>query len=98
MAKIKRACASAMAVIMLIAVILSSCFVIAEAEHRCTAENCQICRVIQDCLNSLKNSGNIGGEIKLIAVAFIFLSAVLLTFTEKNNLSTLVSLKVKLSD
>ncbi len=94
----KRALARVLAVVMLAAVILSSCFIAVEADHNCRGENCRICAVINTCLENLKNTVS-GSGTAVLAVGSVFFSAlVVFSLFSRGYFSTPVELKVKISN
>lgn len=98
MTKKKRFIAGLLAVVICFAMLFSVCFIIAEAHHDCTGENCIICSQIYVCINTLKIT-----VPTLTAIVLLLLSIYYLFRESKDYLriffdSSLVSLKVKLSN
>lgn len=87
-----------LALTVIFAILSSVLFITAEADHDCTGDDCSICYRIDVCKNTLKNIGQIKGVIFLSVVIFNF--ALFLFLFEKKHIynSSLVSLKIKLSD
>ncbi len=97
MSKIFRLAASIMAAVIVAAFVLSLFFVIHEADHDCTGEDCPICARIEACINTAKNFINFAA-----AALILFLIPCLLIHTSFSPLKifgkekTPVFLKVKL--
>ena len=98
MAKKKRFAAALLAFVCCAALLLSACFLAAEARHDCTGERCAICSVLHICQSLLEALG-FGA---LIAAFSFALCALRRTFRCSAVCSacrpTLVSLRVKLSN
>ena len=98
MKRTKRSVAIVFSVVFICLVLFASYFIVAERGHSCMGENCQICCVVDAVQKIL-------GGLTLLAIASI-LFAVLLKFNfvyilisfKKYLFSTLISLKVKLSN
>lgn len=83
----------------LAAVMLSSAVYIAvEANHTCSGEDCAICHQLQVCENLLKSIGLVDAAAVFAAAVGYALCSVIPSCAELVRTSTLVSLKVKLSD
>ena len=83
----------------LAAVMLSSAIYIAvEANHTCSGEDCAICHQLQVCDNLLKSIGLVDAAAVFAATVRYALCRVIPSCAELVRTSTLVSLKVKLSD
>ena len=83
----------------LAAVMLSSAVYIAvEANHTCSGEDCAICLQLQVCENLLKSIGLVDAAAVFAATVRYALCRVIPSCAELVRTSTLVSLKVKLSD
>jgi len=83
----------------LAAVMLSSAIYIAvEANHTCSGEDCAICHQLQVCENLLKSIGLVDAAAVFAATVRYALCRVIPSCAELVRTSTLVSLKVKLSD
>ena len=98
MEKKKRIAALLLAVTVLLVMLYSALFIAAEADHDCVGENCPICYQINVCQNALKNL-SLAVCAAVFAAAFIYIlcrSASVCTYSVQ--FSSLVSLKVKLSD
>lgn len=82
----------------LLAILCSMAYIAAEADHDCDGDGCAICAQISICRNTLKNLMT-AVCAAVFAAAFIYIlcrSASVCTYSVQ--FSSLVSLKVKLSD
>ena len=87
-----------MCVILTAVILLSSFYIVEEAHHDCTGQNCPICHEIQLCVQFLNT---VGGAAIIVVVAFFTVREFLIVlplFDHVCQNNTLVSLKVKLSD
>ena len=98
MSKKCRVVAILIAAAVLFVMLSSACYIAIEADHDCTGEDCPICYQISVCENTLKSLGQAVASVTL--AIFIGVSAAsLLSFVKRSAVhTTLVSLKVKLSD
>ena len=96
--KSRRIKAIVLAVLFASFMILFNAFAIAETNHDCAGEQCEICRVLE-VVETTKKSITYVAICASIAVAAVF-AAVLFIFycTKQIFSSTLISLKVKLSN
>ena len=65
--KAKRVAAGVMSLTLLLVIVLSALFLVAEADHDCAGEDCPICAVMQVCVHVLRRFG--GAATILLAVA-----------------------------
>ena len=88
--------AIALSLLLVFVMLFSHLFVIAEADHDCSGEDCPVCAVIALCQNTLK----VLGEAFIAAVAAFaclrFATFVISLFHTLTNTETPISLKVKL--
>ncbi|MCC8074271.1 MAG: hypothetical protein LIO62_09140 [Clostridiales bacterium] len=98
MLKYKKTYARILAAIMLIAVILSSCFVVFEANHTCQGDDCRICVTIQNCLKNLNDTVSDSDGLLFAVKAVFFLTVIILSSFERGHFVTPVELKVKISN
>ena len=79
-------------------VLMAPVFVIEEAHHDCTHEECQICEVIRTVEDNFKklNVPTAASAIVLIPVAFALVLSVVL-ISKNIDLNTLITLKTKLT-
>lgn len=71
----KRIEAAVLCFVFILVTLFSVLFIITEAEHDCTGENCAICSFIQHAQQTLKQTGtgNSGSAILCAVIFFIFL-------------------------
>ena len=98
MTKRNRLIASVLALTVVFVMLFSVCFVIAEADHDCIGEDCPICYQINICENTLRSIGFV--SVSVIFAGFLGLFVIATpTLSKKLAYNTsLVSLKVKLSN
>ena len=98
MTKRNRLIASVLALTVVFVMLFSVCFIIAEADHDCVGEDCPICYQINICENTLRSIGFV--SVVVIFAGFLDLFAIATpTLSKKQAYNTsLVSLKVKLSN
>lgn len=98
MLKAKKCLSAAFAVIIALSFVLSALFVVFEAEHDCSGDDCQICQSVNTCLRLFDNTTpkpESSGFVAALAFALVLvLGAVLLGGRSEN----LITLKVKLSN
>ena len=98
MTKKKRFIAGILAAVICFAMLFSVCYIVAETHHDCTGENCMICYQINACVSSLKIT------VLALTAVVLALSAIYFIVMESKDDdffsfdTTLVSLKVKLSN
>ena len=68
----KRLLAGMLGMVFLVAVLLSTFYLVAEAGHDCTGEDCPICACMQQCENTLHTMAY-GGVLAVVAVLPMFL-------------------------
>ncbi|MCR5005884.1 MAG: hypothetical protein K6A77_08250 [Clostridiales bacterium] len=96
--KSKRTAAGIMGLMMLFFVLFSALFIVVEADHECTGEDCPICLCIEQCEELMRQ---IGTGIKVMAMAVIISLGVLSAVcqcTDRVPLGTLVTEKVRLNN
>ena len=98
MTRRNRLIASVLALTAVFVMLFSACFVIAEADHDCMGDDCPICCQINLCENTLRTVRSVAAAI--IFVGFFGLFAIAMPALAKKQAynTSLVSLKVKLSD
>ncbi|MBR2834857.1 MAG: hypothetical protein IKE43_03970 [Coriobacteriales bacterium] len=85
--------------LMLVALVLfSSFYLVAEANHDCSGEDCPICECIQQCIQTLQQIGE--GAVSLTAAVIPAFACLILVFLPVTLLpqNTLVSNKVRLNN
>lgn len=96
--KSRRIKAIVLAVLFASFMILFNAFAIAETNHDCAGEQCEICRVLE-VVETTKKSITYVAVSTAIALAVIFAAVSCIVYCFKQIFSsTLISLKVKLSD
>ncbi len=78
--------------------LFSAIYIVAEADHDCTGIHCSICAHIQVCKTNLKNLSTALTIIVLNLVLAAVLCLYMVQIRTFSSLTTLVSLKVKLSN
>ena len=94
----KRFAAVIMCMMLMLSIFLASFYIVSRAHHECTGPDCPICHEIQLYVQFLNT---VGGAVILSAVVLFTVHEiliVLMSFVHVCQNSTLVSLKVKLSD
>ncbi|MBR2100093.1 MAG: hypothetical protein IJ927_02035 [Eubacterium sp.] len=94
----KRIAALILAFAMVFAMAFSVFFIAHNSEHNCTGEDCHICRQISICLNSLKNLIPKPEKAQICIFAAFLLVLAIGIVEEAKKQSSLIDLKVKLSD
>ena len=84
-------------IIFICLVLFASCLIVAEYGHNCIGEDCQICTVVDAAQKLLQGAKVFAIATALYFVAKFYLSYILL-FIKKYLYSSLISLKVKLSN
>ena len=98
MTKRNRLIASVLTLTVIFVMLFSVCFIIAEADHDCVGEDCPICYQINICENTLRSIGFVSATV--IFASFLDLFAIAMPVLSKKQAynTSLVSLKVKLSN
>ncbi len=94
----RRIAAMAMCLWLLLVMFFSTAYIIREADHNCTGENCPICHQIQICRQILNTVGTAAFGAAVFSLASVFLTAPTPVHRRESAAVTLISLKVKLSD
>ena len=98
MTKKTRLFALIVAVMFFAVILFSTAFVVAEADHDCTGDHCAICHQIAICQNTLKQL-SLGAQVAALADALTYtLLRTVLPISNLHTLTTLITLKVKLSN
>ncbi len=90
--------AGVIGLMMLVIVLFSAFYIVAEAEHDCCGDDCQICACIKLCENTLHAVGDVTAALLsfIVPVIFgLFIANILATAVPKE---TLVSRKVRLNN
>ena len=97
MTKKTRLFALIVAVMFFAVILFSTAFVVAEADHDCTGDHCAICHQIAIC-HTLKQL-SLGAQVAALAAALTYtLLRTVLPISNLHTLTTLITLKVKLSN
>lgn len=98
MEKRKRIFAALLTFAVCFVMLFSAFYIAAEANHDCIKENCPICYHISVCENTLKSLGY--GVLSIISAIALTFSVIILRSRPKTRpgKSTLITLKVKLSN
>lgn len=96
----KRSCRAALLLAFLVCftMLFSSFFIAAEADHACTGDRCPVCRQISICENTLKALGSAAGSAAVFAAACFAEIAIRRPREKKSGHTSLITLKVKLSN
>ncbi len=98
MDKKKRVVTALVSVVYIFIILFSIFFIAAEADHTCCVkDSCTICCQINACKNNLKNINTVS-SLLFITAAAVFIIVLSLGNENIVSLSTLVILKVKLSN
>ena len=96
--KARRITAILFTVLFLFIALFSRVYIVSEVNHDCVGEECPICQALT-VAEEVEEGISAAGGVIIAAVAFLFAALILLYTPAKNILSTtLISLKVKLSD
>ena len=92
----KRLIAAGLALTVILVMLTSVCFIIAETNHNCIGEDCPVCTVLRTCETALKTLGCAAAG--LFSAAFSLFFCLALTLRSKHGSEHLspVSLKVRL--
>lgn len=94
----KRGFALILAFVLCLTMLFSATFIVTEADHDCTGEDCPICYQISICENTLKTLSYAVIAITLtLALIYCLTLSVPMSFLGRKNTS-LITLKVKLSN
>lgn len=94
----KRKAAFILTILFVFVMLFSHIFVIAEADHDCLGEECPICDVIAIVSDIIKDLSFVGAAIIICAAITFGVIKTLLVKNETNKVSSLITLKVKLSN
>ena len=94
----KRFVSTALVFALFFVMLLSTIYIIAETEHDCVGDNCPVCSQISQCENTINT---VSSAVSIAAVAAVFayiLMAGTVKITSQKPASTLISLKVQLTE
>lgn len=93
-----RVIAGVIGAMLLIIVLFSAFYMVAEAEHECSGEDCAICACIRHCENTLRGIGDgFAAASAVFAPAVLILIAAVFAFAAASR-DTLISRKVRLNN
>ncbi len=91
--KKKKAAAILMSIMILGVLLLSVAFLIHEADHDCTGEDCPVCAMMQQCENTLSRMGT-GANISVLA-AFAAILSLFILYTQPASAVTAGNLRFR---
>ena len=99
----KRFVSTALVFALFFVMLLSTIYIIAETEHDCVGDNCPVCSQISQCENAINTVSSAAGiaaaPYRSAAAAFAYiLTAGTVKITSQKPASTLISLKVQLTE
>lgn len=98
MRKRRRIIAILLSILFVLSVIFTLSFIAAEADHECIGDECPICAEIQSCEDFLKTVSVAAAVFAVVSAVSKFGAVALPYFKSRAEATTLVSLKVKLSN
>ena len=96
--KYKRIVTCIIASLMFFCVLISAFFIAAEACHDCSGEDCPICEFVQQCENTLHQTGDGTAPIIALIMPVICMLLTAILFVPGISRETLVSRKVRLDN
>lgn len=93
----KRIMAAVVTAAMLIVVLLSGLYIILEADHDCSGEDCHICECLENCQAVIHQTGSAPVSNAAVAVTLFFLASVCVCAHGRTHRETPVSDKVQLN-
>lgn len=94
----RRKTALILTILFVFVMLFSHIFVIAEADHECTGEDCPICEIIAIVSDTIKGLSLIGSAVVICAALVFGIVKSLYVNNEAQSISSLITLKVKLSN
>ena len=91
----KRFVSTALVFALFFVMLLSTIYIIAETEHDCVGDNCPVCSQISQCENAINT---VSSAASIAAAAAYILMAGTVKNTSQKPASTLISLKVQLTE
>ena len=85
-------------VLFVFAMLFSHIFVIAEADHECSGEDCHICKIIAVVSDAIRSMSLVGSAFFVCAANIFVIVKILFAEDEAKTVSSLITLKVKLSN
>lgn len=96
--KYKRIAAGIIGIMMLFITLFSAFYIASEADHDCTGEDCSICACIQQCENTLHQTGDGAASQSAVIIPVVFMLVFAVLFVAVFPQGTLVSRKVRLNN
>ena len=94
----RKKAAIALTILFVFVMLFSHIFVIAEADHECSGEDCPICEIIAIVWDTIKGLSLIGSAVVICAALVFGIVKSLYINNEAQSVSSLITLKVKLSN
>ena len=93
----KRFVSTALVFALFFVMLLSTIYIIAETEHDCVGDNCPVCSQISQCENAINTVSSAASIAAAAAFAYILMAGTV-KITSQKPASTLISLKVQLTE
>lgn len=90
--------ALALTVLFVFVMLFSHIFAIVEADHECSGEDCPICEIIATVSDTIKGLSLVGATVTICAAIIFEIVKTLLVGNKAKTVSSLITLKVKLSN
>ena len=90
--------AISLTILFVFVMLFSHIFIIAEADHECSGEDCPICEIIAIVSDTIKGLSLIGSAVVICAALVFGIVKSLYVNNEAQSVSSLITLKVKLSN
>ncbi len=94
----RKKAALALTVLFVFVMLFSHIFVIAEVDHECSGDDCPICEVIAIVSDKIKGLSLVGSSAIICAAIIFYIVKTLFVGNEAKTVSSLITLKVKLSN
>ena len=94
----RKKAAISLTILFVFVMLFSYIFVIAEADHECSGEDCPICEIIAIVSDTIKGLSLIGSAVVICAALVFGIVKSLYVNNEAQSASSLITLKVKLSN
>ena len=94
----RKKAAISLTILFVFVMLFSHIFVIAEADHECSGEDCPICEIIAIVSDAIKGLSLIGSAVVICAALVFGIVKSLYVNNEAQSVSSLITLKVKLSN
>ena len=94
----RKKAAISLTILFVFVMLFSHIFIIAEADHECSGEDCPICEIIAIVSDTIKGLSLIGSAVVICAALVFGIVKSLYVNNEAQSVSSLITLKVKLSN